>query len=208
MLFAVGFLASFLIGGLDGAFVASAPVDFHLQDTYWIVSHLHYVLFGGSALAIFAATYYWFPKMFGARLHEGLGKVHFVLMLVGTHLTFFPMHLLGLNGMPRRIVDYAPYAGWTQWNLIQTIGAFVIGISILPFMWNVFITLRGRRTAEADPWDAYTLEWATSSPPPPHNFDSLPQVRSERPLFDLKYGENAPVDARPPGSAQAGEGVH
>jgi heme/copper-type cytochrome/quinol oxidase subunit 1 len=183
-------------------------VDFAMQDTYWIVSHLHYVLFGGSALAIFGAFYYWFPKMFGARLNEGLGKMHFALMFVGTHLTFFPMHFLGLNGMPRRVEDYAPSAGWQDWNIVATVGAFMIGISIVPFLWNIFITLRGERAHEADPWDAYTLEWATTSPPPAYNFDSLPPVRSERPLFDLKHGEDAEPVARPPAPAKAGEGVH
>jgi cytochrome c oxidase subunit 1 len=188
MLFAVGFLSAFLIGGLDGAFSAAVPVDFALQDTYWIVSHLHYVLFGGSAFAIFAASYYWFPKMFGARLHEGLGKVHFTLQFVGTNLAFFPMHLLGLNGMPRRVEDYAPHAGWQQLNILSSIGAFMIAISIVPFLWNVFITLRGPRDAGDDPWDGNTLEWATTSPPPPYNFDALPEIHSERPLFDLKHG--------------------
>jgi cytochrome c oxidase subunit 1 len=188
MLFAIAFLSAFLIGGLDGVFLAAAPVDFALQDTYWVVSHLHYVLLGGSAFGIFAAAYYWFPKMFGAHLHEGLGKVHWLLFFVGQNMAFFPQHLLGLDGMPRRIQDYSPAAGWTQLNLLSTAGAFLIGISVLPFIWNVFITLRGPRDAADDPWDAYTLEWATTSPPPPYNFDRLPPITSERPLFDLKYG--------------------
>jgi cytochrome c oxidase subunit 1 len=221
MLFAIGFLAAFLIGGLDGVFVAAVPVDFHLQDTYWVVSHLHYVLFGGSAMGIFAATYYWFPKMFGAKLDEGLGKIHFVLQFVGLNLAFFPMHLLGLNGMPRRVQDYSPNAGWADWNLVSTIGAFMISVSLLPFLWNVFITLRGPRDAGDDPWDGNTLEWATTSPPPPHNFERVPEIRSERPLFDLKYGAHADTtdeDPRglPPGGNTAptaalpphGEGGH
>ncbi|HET7678092.1 MAG TPA: cytochrome c oxidase subunit I [Candidatus Limnocylindrales bacterium] len=205
MLFAVGFLSAFLIGGLDGAFSAAVPVDFALQDTYWIVSHLHYVLFGGSAFGIMAATYYWFPKMFGARLDERLGKIHFTLQFIGTNLAFFPMHLLGINGMPRRIQDYAPYAGWQEWNLLSTVGAFMIAASMLPLLWNIFVTLRGPRDAGDDPWDGNTLEWATTSPPPAYNFEHLPEVRSERPLFDLKHGL-AHGQTSPAIPAHAGEG--
>ena len=192
MLFAVGFIALFLIGGLDGAFLAVVPFDFHVQDTYWVVSHLHYVLVAGSVFGIFAALYYWFPKMTGRLLDERLGKLQFVLLFVGTNVTFFPQHLLGLDGMIRRIIDYAPNPGWTELNFLSTIGAFMIAASILPFLWNVFITLRLPRNAPDDPWDANTLEWATSSPPPPYNFDVLPPVRSERPLFDLKHGAVEP----------------
>jgi cytochrome c oxidase subunit 1 len=191
MLFAVGFIALFLIGGLDGAFLAVVPFDFHVQDTYWVVSHLHYVLVAGSVFGIFAGLYYWFPKMTGRMLNETLGKWQWVLLFVGTNLTFFPQHLLGLDGMIRRIVDYAPNPGWTELNFLSTIGAFMIAVSIVPFLWNVFITLRGPRNAGDDPWDANTLEWATTSPPPPYNFDVLPPVRSERPLFDLKHGGGA-----------------
>ena len=202
MLFAVGFLSSFLIGGLDGAFSASTPIDFAIQDTYWIVSHLHYVLFGGSALAIMAATYYWFPKMTGRLLNERIGKIQFAIIFIGTQLTFFPMHLLGLSGMPRRIQDYAPNAGWQDLNLLATFGSYVLGIGILLMLWNFFITLRGPRNAPDDPWDANTLEWATTSPPPSYNFEHLPEIRSERPLFDLKHGAaHAPA-------LTAGEGTH
>jgi cytochrome c oxidase subunit 1 len=188
LLYSLGFISLFLIGGLDGAFLAVVPFDFHVQDTYWVVSHLHYVLVAGSVFGIFAGLFYWFPKMTGRALNERLGKFQFVLMFVGTNLAFFPMHLLGLDGMVRRIVDYAPNPGWTELNFTSTIGAFTIAVSILPFLWNVFITLRSPRTAEDDPWDGNTLEWATTSPPPPYNFDTLPPVRSERPLFDLKHG--------------------
>jgi len=188
MLFALGFIALFLIGGLDGAFLAVVPFDFHVQDTYWVVSHLHYVLVAGSVFGIFAGLYYWFPKMTGRMLDEGLGKFQWLLLFVGTNLAFFPQHLLGLDGMIRRIVDYADNPGWTALNFASTVGAFLIGASVLPFMWNVFITLRQPRNAPDDPWDANTLEWATTSPPPPYNFDALPPVRSERPLFDLKHG--------------------
>jgi len=187
MLFAVGFLASFLIGGLDGAFSASTPIDFALQDTYWIVSHLHYVLFGGSALAIMAATYYWFPKMTGRFLSERIGKVQFWIVLIATQLTFFPMHLLGLNGMPRRIQDYAPNAGWQDLNVLATIGSFGLGLGVALMMWNIFASLRGPKTAGDDPWEGNTLEWATTSPPPSYNFDHLPEIRSERPVFDLRH---------------------
>jgi cytochrome c oxidase subunit 1 len=188
LIFAIGFLTMFLIGGINGAFSAAVPVDFALHDTYWVVAHLHYVLFGGSVFGVFAGIYYWFPKMTGRMLDETLGKVHFVIMFIGFNLTFFPMHMLGLAGMPRRIADYASDAGWNDWNLVATIGGFLIGISILPFIWNVFVSRRGGKIAGDDPWEANTLEWATSSPPPPYNFDRLPEIRSERPLFDARHG--------------------
>ncbi|HLX33624.1 MAG TPA: cytochrome c oxidase subunit I [Candidatus Limnocylindrales bacterium] len=188
MLFAVGFLAMFLIGGINGAFSAAVPVDFALHDTYFVVAHLHYVLFGGSVFGVFAGIYYWFPKMTGRLLDETLGKVHFVIMIIGFNLTFFPMHMLGLQGMPRRIADYASNAGWNDWNLVASIGGFIIAASILPFIWNVFISLRNGKIAGDDPWEGNTLEWATSSPPPPYNFDRLPEIRSERPLFDVRHG--------------------
>ncbi len=188
LLFALGFLTMFLIGGINGAFSAAVPVDFALHDTYWVVAHLHYVLFGGSVFGVMAGLYYWFPKMTGRMLGEGLGKVQFVLMFIGFNLTFFPMHQLGLMGMPRRIEDYASNAGWNDLNLAATIGGFTIALSILPLLWNVFSSLRGGKIAGDDPWEANTLEWATSSPPPPYNFDHLPEIRSERPLFDARHG--------------------
>ena len=188
MLYALGFIALFLIGGLDGAFLAVVPFDFHVQDTYWVVSHLHYVLVAGAVFGIFAGLYYWWPKITGRMFDERLGKWQFVLLFVGTNLTFFPQHLLGLDGMIRRIVDYAPNPGWPELNLLSSIGAFMIAASMLPFIWNVFITLRSPRNAPDDPWEGNTLEWATTSPPPNYNFDSLPPIRSERPLFDLRHG--------------------
>jgi cytochrome c oxidase subunit 1 len=188
MIFAVGFLTMFLIGGINGAFSASVPVDFAIHDTYWVVAHIHYVLFGGSVFGVFAGLYYWFPKMTGRMLDEGLAKVHFWLMFIGFNLTFFPMHMLGIAGMPRRIADYASDVGWNEWNMTATIGSFLISIAILPFMWNVFVSLRNGKVAGDDPWEGNTLEWATSSPPPPYNFDRLPEIRSERPLFDLRHG--------------------
>ena len=193
MIFTLGFLTMFLIGGINGAFSASVPVDFAINSTYWIVAHIHYVLFGGSVFAIFGGLFYWFPKMFGVRLNETLGKIQFVIMFIGFNLTFFPMHELGLMGMPRRIADYSPTAGWNDMNLAATIGSMVVAVSVLPFLWNVFISLRSGERVGDDPWEANTLEWATTSPPPPYNFDRLPEIRSERPIFDERHGHAAPA---------------
>jgi cytochrome c oxidase subunit 1 len=201
LLFALGFLSMFLIGGINGAFSASVPVDFALHDTYWVVAHLHYVLFGGSVFGLMAGIYYWFPKITGRMLDEGLGKVQFLLMFIGFNLTFFPMHVLGLSGMPRRIADYASTAGWNELNLAASIGGFIIAASFLPFLWNVAVSLRGGKVAGDDPWEANTLEWATSSPPPPYNFDHLPEIRSERPLFDLRHGRTRPAAVLPDSNA-------
>ncbi|MGP1674134.1 MAG: cytochrome c oxidase subunit I [Candidatus Limnocylindrales bacterium] len=188
LLFALGFLSMFLLGGINGAMTAAVPVDFALHDTYFIVAHIHYVLFGGSVFGIMAGLYYWFPKMSGRMLDEGLGKIQFVLMYIGFNLTFFPMHELGLAGMPRRIADYSSSAGWNDLNLLATIGGFTIAASMLPLLWNVFVSLRNGKVAGDDPWEGNTLEWATTSPPPPYNFDHLPEIRSERPVFDVRHG--------------------
>jgi cytochrome c oxidase subunit 1 len=197
LLFALGFLTMFLIGGINGAFAASVPVDFALHDTYFVVAHIHYVLFGGSVFGIMAGLYYWFPKMTGRMLNETLGKVQFVLMFIGFNLTFFPMHELGLSGMPRRIADYSSTAGWNDLNLLATIGGFVIAASMIPLLWNVFLSLRSGAIAGDDPWEGNTLEWATTSPPPPYNFDRLPEIRSERPVFDMRHGSTTHGAAAP-----------
>ena len=194
MLFALVFIALFLIWGSDGVWAASPAMDFAIHDTYWVVAHLHYVLFGGTLFGIMAGMYYWFPKMSGRMLSRKLGQWHFWLQFIGFNVTFFPMHILGLRGMPRRIADYAPDRGWSFLNLVATIGAFLIATSLLIFLANVITTLRKPRTAPPDPWQANTLEWATSSPPPPHNFDVLPPIHSNRPVYDARQAEAPPAD--------------
>jgi len=191
MLFALGFIAMFLIGGLNGIALAVVPFDYQVTDTYFVVSHLHYVLFGGTAFGVFAGLYYWLPKMTGKLFNERLAQVHFWLMLIGVNLTFFPMHILGLLGMPRRIYTYPDNLGWNELNLMATIGAFIIAISIMVFLWNFVIALRSGQAAGTDPWDAYTLEWDTDTPPKPYNFPVVPIVRSRRPFYDKKNPEIA-----------------
>jgi len=191
MLFALGFIAMFLIGGLNGAALAVVPFDYQVTDTYFVVSHLHYVLFGGTVFGVFAGIYYWFPKMTGKLLNERLGQVQFWLMLIGVNLTFFPMHIMGLLGMPRRIYTYPDNLGWNELNLLATIGAFTIAFAMLVFLWNLVITLRSGKAAGTDPWDAFTLEWDTESPPKPYNFPVVPIVRSRRPFYDKKNPEIA-----------------
>ncbi|MGE0783520.1 aa3-type cytochrome oxidase subunit I [Mycolicibacterium sp.] len=189
MLFAIGFLITFLFGGMTGVLLASPPIDFHITDTYFVVAHFHYVLFGTIVFATYAGIYFWFPKMTGRMMNETLGKIHFWLTFIGFHTTFLVMHWLGNTGMPRRYADYLPTDGFTTLNVISSIGAFVLGASVLPFIWNVFRSYRyGRAVTVDDPWGfGNSLEWATSCPPPRHNFTEIPRIRSERPAFDLHY---------------------
>jgi cytochrome c oxidase subunit 1 len=189
MLFSIGFLVTFLLGGLTGVLLASPPIDFHVHDTYFVVAHFHYVLFGTIVFATYAGIYFWFPKITGRYLNEPLGKLHFWTTFLGFHATFLVQHWLGNEGMPRRYADYLPTDDFTTLNTISTIGSFILGASVLPFVWNVFRSYRhGDPATDDDPWGyGNSLEWATTSPPPRHNFTELPRIRSERPAFDLHY---------------------
>lgn len=189
MIFAVGFFATFLFGGLTGVMLASPALDFHVSDTYFVVAHFHYTLFGTVTYASFAGIYFWFPKMTGRMLDEKLGKIHFWLVTIGFHTTFLVQHWLGNMGMPRRYADYLPTDGFTTLNQISTVGACILAISMIPFLWNVFKSYRyGEVVTVDDPWGyGNSLEWATSCPPPRHNFNSMPRIRSERPAFELHH---------------------
>jgi len=190
MLFAVSFIILFTIGGISGVTFAIVPTDWQTTDSYYVVAHMHYVLFGGTFFAVMAGTYYWFPKGTGRMLSEKLGKWHFWLMFIGFNMTFFIQHLLGLMGMPRRVYSYDDQPNWSFFNLISTVGAFILALSVLILFINVFVSLRNGKPAGNDPWDAYTLEWATTSPPPVENFDRLPPIKGRRPLWDLKHPED------------------
>ena len=189
MIFSVGFLVTFLFGGLTGVLLAMPPIDFHVSDTYFVVAHFHYVLYGTIVFATFAGIYFWFPKMTGRMMDERLGKLHFWLTFIGFHGTFLIQHWLGNEGMPRRYADYLESDGFTTLNAISTVGAFILGASMLPFLYNIFKSYRYGEVAEVDdPWGyGNSLEWATSCPPPRHNFKELPRIRSERPAFELHY---------------------
>jgi cytochrome c oxidase subunit 1 len=183
LLFVLGFLAIFVLGGLTGVMVASVPLDLQLHDTYFVVAHFHYVLIGGAVFPLLGGVYYWFPKFTGRLLDERLGRWNFWLLFVGFNVTFFPMHYLGLIGMPRRVYTYPAGLGWEPWNLLSTAGAYLLGIGVLVFAWNVLRSLRRGEPAGDNPWDAPDLEWATASPPPRFNFAYVPQVRASEPLW-------------------------
>ncbi|MBA2277663.1 MAG: cytochrome c oxidase subunit I [Chloroflexia bacterium] len=188
MLFAVGLVSQFTIGGISGVMHASVPVDQQHNDSYFVVAHFHYVLFGGSIFGLLAGIYYWFPKFTGRLLDDRLGKINFWTTFIGFNLTFFPMHFLGLEGMPRRYSSYGADSGWQFWNVIVSIGAYFLGASILLFVFNIARSLQHGRVAGPNPWDAATLEWATSSPPPVYNFRDIPDVSHRDPLWAAKYG--------------------
>ncbi|HJP57780.1 MAG TPA: cytochrome c oxidase subunit I [Gemmatimonadales bacterium] len=203
--FCLGFIAMFIMGGLSGVMHASPPADLQQTDTYFVVAHFHYVLFGGSIFALTAGAYYWWPKMFGRMLSESLGKLHFWLMLIGFNLTFFPMHFVGLLGMPRRVYTYPKGLGFEIYNQVETAGAFLLLIAFLVFIWNVIRTTRGPANAPADPWNGATLEWAIPSPPQEFNFAEVPVVHSRDPLWETKRerGGQLPEPVR-----VSGAGIH
>jgi cytochrome c oxidase subunit 1 len=192
MLFSVGFLLNFLIGGVTGVMLASAPIDYQVADSYFLVAHFHYTMMGGAVFGIFAAIYFWYPKMTGHMLGERIGKVVFALLFVGFNLTFWPQFVLGLRGMQRRVVDYPKGIGFDTPNLVSTVGAGVLTMGVLLFLYDVWRSRRHPEPAGDDPWGGYSLEWATTSPPPEHNFTALPKIRSERPTFDLHHPELMP----------------
>jgi cytochrome c oxidase subunit 1 len=193
MLWSIGFLVTFLLGGLTGVILGSPPLDFHLNDSYFVVAHFHYVLFGTIVFAVFGGIYFWFPKFTGRYLDERLGKLHFWATFIGFHTTFLVQHWLGAEGMPRRYGDYLPSDGFTTLNMVSTVGAFLLGIATLPFLWNVYRSYKyGEVVTADDPWGhGNSLEWATSCPPPRHNFTVMPRIRSERPAFEAHYPELA-----------------
>ncbi|MFJ9616407.1 aa3-type cytochrome oxidase subunit I [Streptomyces noursei] len=207
MLWSVGFLVSFLFGGLTGVILASPPLDFHVTDSYFVVGHFHYVVFGTVTFATFAGFYFWWPKFTGRMLDERLGKIHFWMLFTGFHTTFLVQHWLGVAGMPRRYADYLAADGFTALNTLSTVGAFLLGASTLPFLYNVWRTRHyGARVTVDDPWGfGRSLEWATSCPPPRHNFAALPRIRSESPAFDLHHPEmtERPAGIPAPGNSRA-----
>ncbi len=198
MLYALGFLTTFIFGGLTGVILASPALDFHLSDSYFVVAHFHYVVFGTVVFAMFAGIYFWYPKMTGKMLNERLGKIQFWLLFTGFHVTFLIQHWLGIIGMPRRYATYLPEDGFTWMNGVSTAGSALLALSVIPFLWNIYITARkGEKTTLNDPWGyGRSLEWATATPFPRHNFTSIPRVRSESPAFDLNHPEYAAPEAK------------
>jgi cytochrome c oxidase subunit I len=209
MLFAIGFLVTFLFGGLTGVILASPPLDFHVTDSYFVVAHFHYVLFGTVGFSLFCGFYFWWPKWTGTMLDERLGKIQFWMFFIGFHTTFLIQHWLGVEGMPRRYADYLPEDGFTTYNRISTLGAFILGASMIPFLLNIYVTWRrGERVLVDDPWGTgRSLEWATTCPPPRHNFNSLPRIRSESPAFDLHHPELAQLNLVSPQDDSAGRTI-
>ncbi|MDP4335054.1 cytochrome c oxidase subunit I [Curtobacterium sp. A7_M15] len=200
LLWSIGFLITFTFGGLTGVILASPPLDFHVSDSYFVVAHFHYVVFGTVVFAMFAGFYFWWPKWTGKMLNERLGKIHFWLLFIGFHTTFLIQHWLGVIGMPRRYATYLPNDGFTWMNQLSTIGSMILAISFLPFIFNVYVTARNApKVAVNDPWGyGRSLEWATSCPPPRHNFTSIPRIRSESPAFDLNHPEaGVPIGVGP-----------
>jgi cytochrome c oxidase subunit I len=190
MLFCIGFLCQFLIAGLTGIMLAAAPFDWQLGNSYFVIAHFHYVILGGIVMAVFAGAYYWYPKVTGRLMNETLGKWHFWLFVIGFHLTFDFMHIPGLLGMPRRIYTYEANRGWEVWNIIVSIGVVFQAIGVLVWVFNAIVSYYKGKASGNDPWDAWTLEWTTSSPPPEYNFAELPLVKSARPLWDVKHPED------------------
>lgn len=190
MLFCCAFLLQFLVAGLTGIMLAVAPFDWQLHDSYFVVAHFHFTLAEGLVTAAFAGFYYWFPKVTGKMYNETLGKWHFWLFIIGVNLTFIPLHFAGMLGMPRRVYTYQPGRGWEGWQFAATIGAFIQAIAVVVYVWNMFYSAKKGEPAGDDPWDGWTLEWATTSPPPEYNFEKLPVVRSSRPLWDLKHPQD------------------
>jgi cytochrome c oxidase subunit I len=189
MLHALAFIIVFVMGGITGVFVASPPIDFAVNDTYYVVAHFHYVMAMALLFALISAAYFWFPKITGRFMSERLGRIQFWLLFIAVNLTFFPQYLVGLRGMPRRIARYQPDLGWNALNFWSTVGAFLVGVALLLFIVNVWRSLRGPRIAPDDPWEGNSLEWVTTSPPPHHNFHQIPQIISSRPAFDLRHGK-------------------
>jgi len=213
MLFSLGFIAMFVIGGLSGVTHSIVPTDWQQHDSYYVVAHFHYVLFGGAVLGLFSGLYYWWPKITGKLLDEKLGKWHFWLVLIGFNLTFAPMHILGLNGMPRRTYRYPEGLGFEFWNFLATLGSFLIAFSMLFLFWNMFRTWKRGEVAGPDPWDGRTLEWTISSPPPEHNFDQIPVVEHEDDFWHRKYtmaedGTAVAIDPPPNMVVEPDENIH